>query len=197
MNNFNKFLPMKRSMLSSIIIDLDETLVHTLNNVSNKEIYDNIYDETQSYQLNFGENDIMYGYIRPYVNEFIEICFKKFDYVIVWSAGSEEYVNKIVDRIFKKRPSYIYSSKFCDVVDGKRLKPLKKIWDIHDDISKKKTLMIDNYPLVATYNIPNYIQIPDWKADNENDISLYSLMNLFNDNKFINLDDYRYRIKAT
>lgn len=79
-----------------IILDLDHTLVHSV-----KILDDDNFDKDES----CGSNGVQLntGYVcfkRPNVDVFLRWCFRKFDRVLIWSAGTNNYVNEIIDVMF-------------------------------------------------------------------------------------------------
>ena len=56
----------------------------------------------------------MWGTKRPHVDDFIDHCFETFDMVIIWSAGTEKYVNKVVENLFyKRKPHHVFHRDHC------------------------------------------------------------------------------------
>ena len=82
--------------MNSIILDLDKTLIHSI------RVPDN---DTFDKQESCGDNGIQLdsGYVtfkRPNTDRFLRWCFRKFDKVLVWSAGTSIYVHEIVNKMF-------------------------------------------------------------------------------------------------
>ena len=83
------------SKISTIILDLDHTLIHS---VKVHPFFD--HDEY------CGGNGVLLEcceYIcfkRPYVEEFLRSCFNKHHKVVLWSAGTKEYVLEIAYKLF-------------------------------------------------------------------------------------------------
>ncbi len=143
-----------------IILDLDETLVH-----SSKELDDlwelnlmkdpNLIDlRRRTYRITMddvvskkgtGVKTVMWGIVRPHVREFLIACFAYFKVVIVWSAGKRKYVDAIVDYLFKdmRRPIVVYSRDECVKTDnGLLVKPLQKM--IRDEPGLDKYMGLEN-----------------------------------------------------
>ena len=130
-----------------IILDLDETLVHShaegnIDLLKNLKIFSdpsNIDLRDRAYKLSMedvvhkrgtGDKTEMWGITRPHVREFLIFCFTYFKIVIVWSAGRKNYVHGIVDHLFRdiRRPIVIYT--FDDIEklpNGTLIKPLDKL----------------------------------------------------------------------
>jgi hypothetical protein len=66
------------------------------------------------------------GYLiqeRPYLNEFLDFLFQKFD-VGVWTAGSEDYAHMMCSEIFKRHYDnlvFIWSREKCTLFNGERV----------------------------------------------------------------------------
>lgn len=90
----------------SIILDVDETLVHTFGEESiDPAILDSLNPTCRSRIYLFTEDDFSgngdksyacYGILRPGAEGFMNFCFSYFRNVIFWSAGADTYVRKIV-----------------------------------------------------------------------------------------------------
>ena len=72
-----------------LILDLDHTLIHS---VDPKE---DIFDKP-AFALHLSEKSIYNIYKRPFLEEFLNFCFEKFDRIIIWSAGTLDYVEGIL-----------------------------------------------------------------------------------------------------
>jgi len=84
--------------MNVVILDLDKTLVHSIHIPD-----DDSFDKDEWY----GDNGtlIRHGYItfkRPSADVFIRWCFRKFSKIIVWSAGSRDYVCEILSKLFSE-----------------------------------------------------------------------------------------------
>ena len=74
--------------MKAVILDLDHTLVHA---VHPKE------DVLKEQAFTFTPAKKPYNvYKRPFLDEFMEFCFQTFDKVLIWSAGTEDYVEGIL-----------------------------------------------------------------------------------------------------
>ena len=167
-----------------IVLDLDETLVHTYDDLSSlkqlKIFSDpNLIDlRRRSYHLviddagkrGVGEKTELWGILRPHVKEFLSFCFKYFKLVIVWSAGQTKYVEAIVKILFRdlEMPHLVYSSPHCVALSTDiRVKPLLKIIDNEPGFNKymslTNTFILDNTRSVFAHcNPSNGILIPDY-----------------------------------
>ena len=160
-------------MKKLLILDLDNTLIRT--HPSSENIVDFL-------ELNI-ENCNYYVQKRPFVSEFLEFCLEHFR-VAIWSAGKEEYVDKVVSYLFderKKELVFIWSREkcttltvtfsFCEPITY-YFKRLKKIWKNKSYVSNRKnTLIIDDTPSTYCKNYGNAIRIqPFWGSYRDNDL---------------------------
>ena len=77
-----------------LILDLDHTLLHSVNR-----------DKDKISQPNFSYKDYNI-YLRPQLEKFLEYCFNSVPYIIIWSAGTEDYVNFCVANLPGKYQYY-------------------------------------------------------------------------------------------
>lgn len=203
----------------NIILDLDECCVNCVE--ISKYNYDN-FNEYKSELKKRGynvekiiikrknEEDHYLVFIRPYLQQFINYLFKKYN-VSVWSNGDYHYVNEICNIIFTKEQKiklhYIlarkYSKKFkfiptVIVYDTNRK---KKLYDLRQkkwikDLSylfknkpysnlfnKENTILIDNLKAHLDFNKTNIIHVKDWYFYDYKDTILIDIMNYFKKNK--------------
>lgn len=181
-------IPAKPLTDKCIVLDLDETLVHShgeanIDLLKQLKIFtdpnlidlrDRVYKITMDdvvYKRGTGEKTEMWGILRPHLREFLIFCFTYFKLVIVWSAGRKNYVHAIVDQIFKdlRRPHIIYT--FDDIEklpNGTLIKPLNKI--INNIPGMKKHMGLENTFIIddrtSVFHEPNPdngIEIPAYK----------------------------------
>lgn len=199
-------IPIKSLTDKCIVLDLDETLIHSFENIydlDNLKIYTspsllNLRKRIYSMQLDDvidkkGKGTIteLWGISRPFIREFLINCFSYFKIVAVWSAGQRKYVEAIVDYLFRdlKRPHVIYTYDDCNQLDNRLLvKPLQKMINnvpgLNKYMSLKNTFIIDDrYSTFSNVNLTNGILIPPYKpypnivSLNSNDIALRQLSN--------------------
>ena len=79
-----------------IILDMDETLIHSV--------------KKENHQINsklcFLEIEDRYVYLRPHLYSFLMECFQITPYVILWSAGTGPYVLEILEALNIKNNFY-------------------------------------------------------------------------------------------
>jgi hypothetical protein len=201
----------------SIILDVDESLVHSitgptaLSQLKELQIYTNpqyLDIRKRSYFLNstqplIGEYTYLWGIKRPYLDEFLRFCFSYFQVVGIWSAGNYVYVPAIVESLFTdyRAPHIVYWMDHCEFdEDDNYYKPLKKL--INNEKSKFKltlahTFFLDDRKRNFRKNPRNGIEIPPYKPEltieglGVEDNCLFQLMNWFLRPEVISAPDIR------
>ena len=157
-----KFLPEKpyyNSKKKTLILDLDETLVHS----AFKPFY---FQSDIVLQMTFEQKpQTIYVLKRPHVDDFLDKMSKIFE-IVIFTASIPEYANPLLDRLdMKKRISYRLFREHCTPSNSFFIKDLKKVGR-----DLKHTIIIDNNPLSYLLNKENGIPILTWhssKSDNE------------------------------
>lgn len=117
--------------MNALVLDIDETLAHSIEDVKklNNLIKGNVLTKEQlsslkkrlyivdHYDKKGKLDERLWGIKRPYLDDFIDFAFKNYDLVIVWSAGSEWYVNRMIKVLFTDaghpKPHYVFSRGDC------------------------------------------------------------------------------------
>lgn len=169
-----------------IVLDLDETLVHTQVDPDNSLFESQIFQDPKLYgyrercyritmedvvhRKGTGNKSELWGITRPYLEDFLKFCFSYFRLVIVWSAGRKNYVHRIVDHIFRDlpRPDYIFTYDYLEKLpDNTFIKPLKKIWDLESAknimLPENSFIIDDRKTVFWEPNRNNGIQIPAYR----------------------------------
>ena len=121
----------------SLVIDLDETLIHNLS-------------------LPFGP----YFLVRPGVFELFETINKIYE-IVIFTASSKKYANSIIKKIdYKNNVDYILHKKYIIYEEGN---PVKRLDMIGRDINK--IIFVDNLEINAKYNKKNLYHISSWYND--------------------------------
>lgn len=130
----------------TLILDLDETLLHSWENSSFLEAYQ-VYSDPKIYRkfhpigsppiaysmfINIdGRPNRIWGLFRPHLYEFLSFAGEYFDCIIVWSAGLPQYVEEIVRQIFLesglKPPKIVWGRNKCSNYRGLYHKPISEI----------------------------------------------------------------------
>lgn len=125
-------------MYDCLILDLDHTLINTVNSeLDNLKMPDYIMfsgnEKQEVMQFNV--------YKRPHIEIFLDYVFKKYKYIIIWSAGNELYVKEIVKFILKDK--YIpYLIMYKEIMGHEIYKNVLQLgYPFPDQI-----LFLDDYP---------------------------------------------------
>jgi TFIIF-interacting CTD phosphatase-like protein len=160
-----------------IILDLDETCVHTfgepIDRIAELGLYTNphlmelrrrVYildtdDMMDSDKRGQGKKYELWGVMRPGLKEFLMFCFSYFRIVAVWTAGQAKYGEAICDVIFRdiRPPHVIFSYNDCVLLPDVIEKPIQKMIDsdpvLQRYMSLSNTLAIDDR--ASTFEGPN------------------------------------------
>jgi len=162
-----------------IVLDLDHTLVATQENIKSLQDLNILSDpkliniRNRVYHINvenyekpgIGTNHSYWGITRPHVKEFLIFCFSYFKIVAVWSAGKPDYVEKIVDYLFKDiSPPHIVLTYNDILIDssGNVNKPLTTIFQYNNHMSHFNTFALDDISSTFSLNPLNGILIPKY-----------------------------------
>lgn len=164
----------------TIVLNLDSTLVNisTLSqHTAERELLDSIPEishriisrdvdihDTDKDGKSIAINKYSYfGIKRPHLKEFLLACRRIFKYIIIWCAGHEDYVNSLVDEIFRDlpfRPDLVYTAKqtLFDIDRGTIKSPVTLITkSVHMNLSMEKLLYIDHQDCSGkTLVVPRY-----------------------------------------
>jgi CTD small phosphatase-like protein 2 len=75
----------------TLILDLDETLIHSEECMTTK-----VYDKLITVNLTGGKSSRVGVKLRPYCREFLEAVSRKFE-VVIFTASLEDYANQVID----------------------------------------------------------------------------------------------------
>lgn len=194
-----------------IILDLDETLVHSSDDYNklstlqpfNEPMMLSIRGRMYNLSLSrYKDRPVIWGITRPHLLDFLVFCFSYFNKVCVWSAGSREYVNAIVDFIFPTgyRPHIIYCHDDCHYTqEGDLFKPIEKMsQEMKNDIRLDNTFFIDDRRHAFIKNPKNGIHIPpyepegDYKRYLDDDPTLVELMEWLLKPEVLGCQDVRF-----
>ena len=155
-SNLNK----RSNNKKTLILDLDETLVHS----SFKPInYNNVLLKPDIFlSIDFrGNTHNVYVLKRPYIHEFLKEMNKIFN-IIIFTASIKEYANPLLnmldrEKVIKRR---LFREDCCRGTTGKFIKDLKIL-----NMNLKDLILVDNNPISYSYNICNGIPIKTWHYD--------------------------------
>ena len=155
-----------------IVLDLDETLVHSLDDKlwfgirnearakGNKELLSRMYEIDV-------EGETIRGIVRDHASVFIEFIYNRFTIRGVYSAGVPSYVNAIVKVLFGDRHlDFIFARDRCmnTLIDNDVMlsKPLDLIYSSVPGANRYNTWIIDDRQDTAMHNKLNHIHIPEY-----------------------------------
>ena len=170
-------------MKKLLILDMDETLLHT------ECFRESDYLEEGSYDFKFSlggggwSNDEHWYFTlkRPFLDEFMKYAFDNFK-VAIWTAGGSDYASEAISRagIDKNKLEFFWARDKCtikydDYGYSYGVKSLDKVrksfgWDL-DNI-----LIVDDVQKTAINNYGNLIHIKNFTND-ESDTELFKLKN--------------------
>ena len=177
----------------SIVLDLDETLIHSFEDIrdieklglfkdpSGKRSDPELKSRIRIIRLldvvnkkGAGKHESMYFVMRPHLEEFLVFCFRYFKTVSVWSAGRRRYVRSIIQAIFShiREPHAVFTYDECLDHKGEcNDKPLSKLYaKFPDRMSAKSTFLLDDRQHNFDPNPENGVLIPPYLPVVKSDI---------------------------
>ena len=157
------YLPPNKTGKRTLVLDLDETLVH-----SQFGPFDVPSDVVIKIEI---ENEIhdIHVLVRPGVKEFLEKLSKRFE-IIIFTASISKYAEPLLDILDKnKYCSYRLFREHCTIINTSFVKDLKKLGRDLKDV-----IIVDNSPIAYLLNNDNGLPILTW-FDDKNDRELYKI----------------------
>lgn len=149
----------------TVVLDLDETLVHCVNTNEIGQVDIEIEFPTGSY-TKVGLN------IRPYARDLLSAISKEFE-VVIFTASHKCYADKVIDFLDPER-QWVHHRLYrnnCIQIDGIYVKDLR----IFSDRNLKDLIIVDNAAYSFAFQITNGIPIISW-YDNPEDRELFKLV---------------------
>ena len=162
-DNSEFYLPPNKTGKKTLVLDLDETLVHSQfgpfeipsDVVINIEIENEIHD--------------IHVLVRPGVKEFLENISKIFE-VVIFTASISKYAGPLLDILDKNKIcTYRLFREHCTLINTSFVKDLKKLGRDLKDV-----IIVDNSPMAYLLNNENGLPILTW-FDDKNDKELFKL----------------------
>ena len=163
LNNTEKsLLPPKSDEFSNkktLILDLDETLVHSsFSPFEKNDIILEVDFEGIIYNI--------YVLVRPHATEFLKNMSKFFE-IVIFTASISKYASPLLDILDKeKNIKHRLFRDHCTYINGIFIKDLKKL-----NRNLKDLIIVDNSPLAYAFDSENGLPIKTWYDDPE-DIEL-------------------------
>ena len=184
------FLPEKKSEKKTLILDLDETLIHSSYKPFN--IKNDIIIKMKSPKAFDDKHFLVHVLKRPYVDIFLSIVCDIFE-VVIFTASMQEYANPILDEIdAEKKIKYRLFRDHCIKVE--KDKYIKNLNLLGRDL--KNVIIIDNNPTSYILNVSNGLPISSWEScqsDNEL-IKLIPLLQFLSKNNVVDVRPIIQRI---
>ena len=159
-------LPKKTSNKKTLVLDLDETLVH-----SQFQPFDVPSDITLKIELEDELHDI-HVLVRPGVKEFLEHMGKIYE-VVIFTASVSKYADPLLDIIDKeKNCKFRLFREHCTAINTCYVKEIKKLGRELKDV-----IIVDNSPMSYALNPENGLPIITWFDDKE-DRELYNISSI-------------------
>jgi RNA polymerase II subunit A small phosphatase-like protein len=167
----------------TLLIDLDETLVHSSFRPLpiNADINFNIFYQNKPHMINV--------LIRPYVQEFLKKMSNLYE-IIIFTASVPQYANPLLDKLDKNK--YIHHRLYrqhCISLYGLFIKDLRRIGR-----DLKNTILLDNNPISYLLNQENGLPIKTWHSDKK-DQELIKIIPLLEYLAKIEINDVRQVIR--
>ena len=149
----------------TLILDLDETLVHSGFNMfpgHPDQIIITVSIENKIHNV--------YVLVRPGAEEFLEKMSKLYE-VVIFTASLSKYAGPLLDKLDKKKfCSYRLFREHCTIINNGFVKDLKKLGRDMKDV-----IIIDNNPVSYSLNVENGFPIKSW-LDDINDRELIKII---------------------
>ena len=152
----NKLLPNKKKEFENkktLVLDLDETLVHS----------SFIPFEKSDIILKVDFENVLYNIhvlIRPEAENFITEMSKYFE-IVIFTASLSKYASPLLDIIDKeKNCSFRLFRDHCTFVNGIFIKDLKRL-----NRNLKDVIIVDNSPFAYIFDVNNGLPIKSWFND--------------------------------
>ena len=180
--NFNYLLPKRNINKKTLVLDLDETLVH-----SQFDPFDRPSDINLRIEI---ENEIhdIYVMVRPGVKQFLENMGKIFE-IVIFTASLSTYAEPLIDIIDEDNNcSFRLFREHCTQINEIFVKEMKKLGRDLKDI-----IIVDNSPMSYCLNPENGLPIKSW-FDDKDDRDLFKISGILEFLSFVpDVRNYIYK----
>ena len=162
-NSVEFYLPPNKTGKKTLVLDLDETLVHSQFGPFDvpSDVVINIEIENEMHDIHI--------LVRPGVKEFLEKISKRFE-IVIFTASISKYAGPLLDILDKNKCcSYRLFREHCTLINTSFVKDLKKLGRDLKDV-----IIVDNSPMAYLLNSDNGLPILTW-FDDKNDRELYKI----------------------
>ena len=139
----------------SIVLDLDETLVHSS--------FIQVPNPDFTFMLNSSPKPVpVYVLVRPHATEFLQKLAEKFE-LILFTASNQEYVDYVIDKIDPEHCiKYRLYKESCSDLNGATVKDLSLL-----NRELKKLIIIDNSKMASLLHPYNAVSVETWIDDKD------------------------------
>lgn len=176
---------------STIVLDMDNTLLENVSIFNSPFMENDIVEDFTKGNIVIHRDKYKqqsyYSSLRKDVDKFLSLLPTRFNQVIIWSAGTCNYVESTCYKLFLPigyLPTAILTREDCLTDKGVYYKPLNKIFKEYD-ADPLRTFLIDDSSSIFKHNEEwkdNIIQIPRYflKNDSKDDDTMLSLIRWLN-----------------
>lgn len=169
-----------------LILDLDETLIHSEYN-SEPDWYDFSFTKESNGQL-----ETFFTQKRPFLKEFLRAAAVNFD-LAIWTAASYSYASNIIHEIGLKEEDlvFFYHKEMCTLrydYEAQNYYGIKKLEKIKTIRPLERVLIVDDIIETAQFNYGNLIKIKPFEGD-PSDVELLKLISYLE--KIKDIDNFR------
>ncbi len=181
----------------TLILDLDETLIHSDLDLIYKDHETTLYFDSEDDEI-LGKNVPIPLILRPNLFEFLNYVYDKFE-LIIFTASHKNYADKIIDYIEKDKKYFslrLYRQHCIFIKPGIYIKDLR----IFKNRDLKDIILIDNSIFSFSNQLSNGILITSFYNDKEDDflLSLKDYLEYFiedcDDVRTINKDQFKFEL---
>ena len=153
-----------------IVLDLDNTLIFSTENMLSERPFDHMIDN-------------LYIYHRPYLEDFFEFCFENYRSVNIWSHGDWEWINvnliQILPQCYWNRLGFVHHREYHKELGSNWIKDMHQVWDdpyyVEKGLGIRNTIIIDDIPSNHVLHPLNLLSVNPYRGD-QNDLTLRNIM---------------------